>query len=140
MSKRRQGVKAEREAASGAEQDVRLSITSPYDCRQQHTVADHEQLCVARPHTSFDLQNMSEESVFTIKASSVTLGAVLAKGSPGITLYLADLQLGDHVMQVPSKLLRVAELLKDSAVQALYRWQSEGCKLAVLQLQQKAPS
>lgn len=43
---------------------------------------------------------MSSDSLYTIAASAVTLGAVLARGSPGVTLYKADLKLGDHSMQV----------------------------------------
>ena len=43
---------------------------------------------------------MSADSLYTIPASAVTLGAVLARGSPGVTLYKADLKLGDHTMKV----------------------------------------
>ena len=43
---------------------------------------------------------MSSNTLYTIPASTVTLGAVLARGSPGVTLYKADLQLEDHSMKV----------------------------------------
>ena len=43
---------------------------------------------------------MSSSTLYTIPASAVTLGAVLARGSPGVTLYKADLQLEDHSMKV----------------------------------------
>ena len=43
---------------------------------------------------------MSDESVFNINASSLRLGAVLAKGSSGITLYRAELQMGTRPMEV----------------------------------------
>ena len=45
---------------------------------------------------------MSPSNVYTIEASDVTLGPVLARGSPrpGVTLYQAKLQLGDQCMTV----------------------------------------
>ena len=43
---------------------------------------------------------MSTDSVFNIAPASLTLGAVLARGSPGITLYKADLLLGQRTLQV----------------------------------------
>ena len=43
---------------------------------------------------------MSADTLYTIAASAVTLGAVLARGSPGVTLYKAELKLGDHRMMV----------------------------------------
>ena len=43
---------------------------------------------------------MPEGSQFTIDASTVKLGAVLARGSPGVTLYVADLQMGERSMKV----------------------------------------
>ena len=44
--------------------------------------------------------SMSSSTLYTIPASAVTLGAVLARGSPGVTLYKADLKLEDHSMKV----------------------------------------
>ena len=49
---------------------------------------------------------MSEDSVFNISSSSLTLGAVLAKGSPGVTLYRAELQLGMRPMEVTCNVLK----------------------------------
>ncbi len=43
---------------------------------------------------------MADASAFNILPSSLRLGAVLARGSPGVTLYLADLQLGKHATKV----------------------------------------
>ena len=43
---------------------------------------------------------MADASVFNILPSSLRLGAVLARRSPGVTLYLADLQLGKHTTKV----------------------------------------
>ena len=43
---------------------------------------------------------MADASVYNIEPSSLRLGAVLARGSPGVTLYLADLQLGKHETMV----------------------------------------
>ena len=43
---------------------------------------------------------MSSSTLYTIPASAVTLGAVLARGFPGVTLYKADLQLEGHSMNV----------------------------------------
>ena len=39
-------------------------------------------------------------NVFNISPSDLKLGAVLARGSPGVTLYQADLQIGDHTTKV----------------------------------------
>ena len=47
---------------------------------------------------------MLKDSLFSIDASTVTLGAVLARGSPGVTLYKADLQLGERSMDVSEPL------------------------------------
>ena len=44
--------------------------------------------------------SMSSDSVFNIAPASLSLGAVLARGSPGITLFKADLLLGQHTLQV----------------------------------------
>ena len=38
--------------------------------------------------------------VYTVRASQLTLGPLLARGSPGITLYEADLSLGGHITKV----------------------------------------
>lgn len=43
---------------------------------------------------------MSTDSVFTIAPAALKLGAVLSRGSPGITLYKADLLLGERTLQV----------------------------------------
>ncbi len=43
---------------------------------------------------------MSTDSVYNIAPASLSLGAVLARGSPGITLYKADLMLGQHTLEV----------------------------------------
>ncbi len=43
---------------------------------------------------------MSTDSIFNIAPASLTLGAVLARRSPGITLYKADLLLGQRTLQV----------------------------------------
>ena len=43
---------------------------------------------------------MFDGSVFNIDSASLTLGAVLAKGSSGITLYRAELQLGTRPIEV----------------------------------------
>ena len=43
---------------------------------------------------------MPNPSMFSLEPLSVTVGAVLARGSPGITLYHADLQLGSHTTKV----------------------------------------
>ena len=43
---------------------------------------------------------MTSVSMFSIDPACVRLGAVLARGSPGITLYQADLQLGKHTPKV----------------------------------------
>jgi len=43
---------------------------------------------------------MADTIVFNIVPASLRLGAVLARGSPGVTLFLADLQLGKHAIKV----------------------------------------
>lgn len=43
---------------------------------------------------------MSTDSVFTIASATLSLGAVLSRGSPGITLYKAELLLGQRTLQV----------------------------------------
>ena len=43
---------------------------------------------------------MSTDFVLNIARASLTLGAVLAQGLPGITLYKADLLLGQHTLEV----------------------------------------
>ncbi|KAL3136131.1 hypothetical protein ABBQ32_007151 [Trebouxia sp. C0010 RCD-2024] len=48
---------------------------------------------------------MSTESVFNISPACLTLGAVLSRGSPSITLYKADLLLGQRTLQVAVKRL-----------------------------------
>ena len=55
---------------------------------------------------------MSTDSVYTSAPESLTLGAVLARGSSGITLYKAELLLGQHTLQV--------QLLWTFALQALF--------------------
>ena len=50
--------------------------------------------------TSCALCSMSSDSVFNIAPASLVLGAVLARGSPGITLFKADLLLGQRTLQV----------------------------------------
>ena len=56
-------------------------------------------LCVVNT-ASCALCRMSTDSIFNIVPASLTLGAVLARGSPGITLYKADLLLGQRTLQV----------------------------------------
>ena len=58
---------------------------------------------------------MSTDSVFTIAPASLALGAVLARGSPGITLYKADLMLGQRTVQVQLS----SSFLCSSGMQAL---------------------
>ena len=82
---------------------------------------------------------MSTDSVFNIAPESLTLGAVLSRGAPGITLYKADLLLGQHTLQVqlldmlsappslpsnPSnRLLKVMHgLYTGSSKEAVYKW------------------
>ena len=43
---------------------------------------------------------MAGAAVLNIPPSSLTLGPVLARGSVGVTLYQADLQLGKHLTKV----------------------------------------
>ncbi len=43
---------------------------------------------------------LADTIVSNIIPASLRLGAVSARGSPGITLYLADLQLGKHAIKV----------------------------------------
>ncbi len=43
---------------------------------------------------------MADVSLFSVQSSSLTLGAVLARGSPGVTVYHADMQLGKHATKV----------------------------------------
>jgi hypothetical protein len=40
------------------------------------------------------------ESIFNIASTRVTLGRVIARGSPGITLYEAELVLGEQIAKV----------------------------------------
>ncbi|KAL0051146.1 hypothetical protein WJX82_002693 [Trebouxia sp. C0006] len=56
---------------------------------------------------------MSTDSIFNIVPASLTLGAVLARGSPGITLYKADLLLGQRTLQVAVKRLNTSEAPPD---------------------------
>ena len=56
--------------------------------------------CSYMQFTSCALCSMSSDSVFNIAPASLTLGAVLARGSPGITLFKADLLLGQRTLQV----------------------------------------
>ena len=39
-------------------------------------------------------------SVFNVQPSDLRLGAILSRGSPGVTLYQGELQLGKHVTMV----------------------------------------
>jgi hypothetical protein len=57
-------------------------------------------LLLAVNTASCALCRMSTDSIFNIAPASLTLGAVLARGSPGITLYKADLLLGQRTLQV----------------------------------------
>ena len=43
---------------------------------------------------------MAAACVFNIDPASLKLGAILARGSPGVILYQAELQLGKHATQV----------------------------------------
>ena len=43
---------------------------------------------------------MSTDSVFSIAPASLSLGAVLSRGSPGITVYKAELLVGQRTLQV----------------------------------------
>lgn len=42
------------------------------------------------------------ESVFNIPPTSIVLGAKLANGSPGVTVFQADLHVGQHTTKVCS--------------------------------------
>ena len=45
------------------------------------------------------------ESVFNIPATSIMLGAKLANGSPGVSLFEADLRVGQHTTKVCSVII-----------------------------------
>ncbi len=53
---------------------------------------------------------MADASVFSILPSNLRLGAVLERRSPGITLYLADRQLGRQATKVRLTWLLIAQL------------------------------
>ena len=56
-------------------------------------------LCVCSK-LSCGCHRMSTDSVFSIAPASLNLGAVLSRGSPGITVYKAELMIGQCTLQV----------------------------------------
>ena len=66
-----------------------------------------------RSGCSRQLKMVLKDSLFSIDASNVTLGAVLAKCSPGVALYKADLRLGERSMDV-SELLSMQLVISHS--------------------------
>jgi len=63
--------------------------------------------------------------MFIISPPDLKLRALLARSSPGVTLYQADLQLGDHTMKVKHVSCFSCCALAANACNhfALYRWQ-----------------